>query len=125
MNFDTFWPDILSGIVIVIAGGIVAAIVAWWITRPLEERRARSARDKEAADDFYRAYGGFFAAWKAWAAFKPDAGGSQRAPTQEEWMALLARSAEAEGALESFLIRLTLERRLSQTDIARLWCFRQ
>jgi hypothetical protein len=125
MNFNTFWSDVLSGILVVGAGGIVAAVVAWWITRPLEERRARRERDKAAADDFYAAYGGFFAAWKAWAAFKPDAGGSQKGPTQEQWMALLARASDAEGALESFLLRLTLERRLSQIDVARLWCFRQ
>jgi hypothetical protein len=36
----------------------------------------------------------------------------------------LNRVADAEGALESLLIRLTQERHLEQPDLDRLWCFR-
>jgi len=125
MNLDSFWSDVLAGLLVTVAAGLVAAIVAWWITRPLEDRRAQRARDEAAAEDFYRAYGGFFAAWKAWAAFKPDGDGGQRTPTNEQWMALLNQVTEAEGSLESFLVRLTLERKLSNVELTRLWCFRQ
>jgi len=125
MNFDMFWSDLLAGVAVALVAGLIALVVAKWITGPLEETRSRAAQNAAAAGDFYQAYGGFFAAWKGWAAFKSDAGGGQRTPTNEQWIALLARVTDAEGALESFLMRFSLERPLTEVDVARLWCFRQ
>jgi len=125
MNFDMFWSDLLAGVAVAIVAGLVALVVAKWITGPLEETRSRAAQDAAAAGDFYQAYGGFFAAWKGWAAFKSDTGGGQRTPTNDQWISLLSRVTDAEGALESFLMRFSLERPLTEVDVARLWCFRQ
>ena len=70
-------------------------------------------------------YGQFFAAWKAWEHFKrrdgDDAGGSSY---EKGWRELLTLASEAEGAYESLIIRVSLERSLTDNDRRAMWALR-
>ncbi|OGO59526.1 MAG: hypothetical protein A2V85_09325 [Chloroflexi bacterium RBG_16_72_14] len=124
MSFDTFWSDLLSGVVVAGAAGLIALGIAGLVTRKLEERRARQARNGAAAEEFHRAYGMFFGAWKTWAVYRRDTGSDALHLDEEQWVSILREVTFAEGALESFLVRLTLEQPLSDDALLRLWCFR-
>ena len=104
-------------------GALFAALLALAVAKGYTARHEREVRDEAAAQEFYRAYGAFFGAWKAW----DDVRGRGEMP---QWLKsgnhaqYLTRVAEAEGMLESFVVRLTLERGLTACDLHRLWCFR-
>ena len=70
-------------------------------------------------------YGHFFAAWKAWEHFKrmdgDDAHGSSHVDGRR---ALLTLASEAEGAYESLIIRISLEKSLTDNDRRAMWALR-
>jgi hypothetical protein len=103
----------------------LTAVAGVIITYLFTERRAKAASRRErgeaAAAEFYRAYGTFFAVWKSW----DDLGARRASKDGAEQLEFLRRVADAEGLLESFLVRLTLEHELSKPDLDRLWCFRR
>ena len=113
----------LGGFLAAAFAAVLALFLAIRFTERRERRAALRARDEAAAEEFYRAYGGLFAAWKAWDDFlgkKP-----KEKPGREVRAPFLSRVAETEGMLESFLVRLTVERSLCECDRDRLWCFRR
>jgi hypothetical protein len=121
-----FWETVLANLIPAIFAAALAAGFAYWFarryTRRWDETRARRERDAAAAAEFYRAYGAFFAAWKSWDGYRKSVRTRKTKPGDR--IPFLNRVADAEGALESFLIRLTQERNLEQHDLDRLWCFR-
>jgi hypothetical protein len=124
MSFDTFWSDIVSGVIVAAVAVLGALGIAMWVTRKYEERRTRLARNGAAAEEFYRAYGMFFGAWKTYAVYRRDTGSDALHLDEEQWVSMLREVTIAEGTLESFLVRLTLEQPLSDEALLRLWCFR-
>jgi hypothetical protein len=108
--------QIVAGVITAITAALLAVAVAKWYTA----RRERELRDETATQEFYRAYGAFFGAWKAW----DDVSGRATLESGDHAQ-YLTRVAEAEGMLESFLLRLTLDRTVGTTDLHRLWCFRR
>jgi hypothetical protein len=127
--------DFVERFVATALGGMVAAVFAAglgiWIARRFtarhEERSAQRQRAEAAAEDFYSAYGSFFAAWKSWNDYRGLSIEKERPDmvTPEDRRTFLARASDAEGKFETFLIWLTVERQLSPTDLDRLWCFRR
>lgn len=113
----------LGGILVALVAAVLALVFAVKFTEGRERRAAVRARDEVAAEEFYRAYGRLFAAWKEWDDFLGKR--LTQSTRREDRAPFLNRVAEAEGMLESFLVRLTVERSLSEVDRDRLWCFRR
>src|SRR5262245_10581821 len=68
------------------------------------------------AGDFYRCCGEFYAVWKLWNRTLSEATGDKQA-VAEVRKGLLDRAYKSEGALESILLRLAAEQRLSGRDV--------
>jgi hypothetical protein len=128
MSEQGFWEQVgvqaLGGAATAVVAALLAILVAYLITRRYEQQAAQRARDAAGAEEFYRAYGNLFAVWKEWDAHT-DKGSREAQPADQA--AFLARVADAEGQLESFLVRLTLERDLDVDgeEVVVLWCFRR
>jgi hypothetical protein len=120
-----FWGTLLAGALVALFTGVVALALARFFTQRWEEAAARRRAAEATVAEFYRAYGAVFAAWKAW---DDDVGKDKNKPAVEmsetEHLNHLTRAADAEGAFESFLVRLALQRDLAPNDLERLQCFR-
>jgi hypothetical protein len=81
-------------------------------------RQKRKESDLAAAQEFYRLYGEFFAIWQLWNYSVSHDNGKDR-------LALLQRASNAEGGIESLLVRLAASRKMSPEDIRGCACFRQ
>ncbi|MGO4691071.1 hypothetical protein [Glaciibacter sp. 2TAF33] len=95
-----------------------------------EELVGLRERDMAAAAELYRVYGSFFATWKSWNS-RPVSGTTaaldMSAPDRtsaERRGEFLAKSATAEGDLESLLLRIAVEHNLSFEQRAALWSLR-
>ena len=79
--------------------------------------------DRSAARDFQLLYGEFFALWKMWNFVHrmPEADDSRNSSRWE----VLKRAADAEGKLESLLVRLSCDPELEDNEIEALGIFRQ
>ncbi len=123
------WWATLSNLLAGVGVAVVVAFLAWLVTDRYAAARqaqaARQARNLAAAEELYTVYGQFFAAWKAWEHFKrmdgDDADGSSHV---EGRRALLTLASEAEGAYESLIIRISLERSLTDNDRRAMWALR-
>jgi hypothetical protein len=120
------WDTILANVV---AGVVVAAfasiIVGKWFTNRWDRLKAQQERDHATAAEFYRAYGEFFAAWKAWDAYSRERGAIRPlARENAETLQMMTSVSTAEGALESFLVKLVVEHDLRCSELKCLWCFR-
>ena len=122
---ETILANAVAGLVVAIGVAALGVFVSQRITDRWDRKKAQQKREHAAAAEFYRAYGDFFAAWKAWDAYSRDReevnAWSISAP---ERLSLLTWAAQAEGAMESFLMRLAIEHRLDDDDLKCLWCFR-
>lgn len=91
----------------------IAGLVGHWLAARWALWQKRREIAFNAAKDFYRAYGEFFAIGKMWqysiGALKQDA------PQDIRWK-LLERAAEAEATIEALLVQLAAERRLSDDE---------
>jgi hypothetical protein len=123
-----FWEQVgiqaLGGAAAAVVAALLAILAAYGFTRRYEQRAAQRERDSAGAEEFYRAYGNLFAIWKEWDAHT-DKGARKAQPADQA--AFLARVADAEGQLEAFLVRLTLERGfdVDGDEVIVLWCFRR
>jgi hypothetical protein len=123
------WSATLSNFLAGVGVAVVVALLAWLVTDRYAAARqaqaARQARNLAAAEELYTVYGHFFAAWKAWEHFKrrdgDDAGTSSDA---QGWRDLLTLASEAEGAYESLIIRISLEKSLTDNDRRAMWALR-
>lgn len=109
-----------------VIGPVVALLLAWavgnrlsanWVTR---QKRRDDAR--EAANQFYRLYGEFFAVWKLWNYSLKHPDDAEKSTRRWE---LLNRAASAEAGVEAFLVKLSAERELATGDVEVLGKFRQ
>ena len=116
--------QIVSGCVVAAFVAALAYFVTGRFTRRNEAARARHQRSLAAAEEFYAAYGEFFATWKAWAHARGRRPLSSAVVPAETRRALLERAAECEGRYESLVVRLASEVRLTADDLVALWAMR-
>jgi hypothetical protein len=100
---------------VLLAGLIGNRLSAKWAWRQKRREQAQAA-----ADQLFRLYGEFFAVWKLsnYELRQPVADAGKR-------FSLLERAAAAEGSMESLLVKIACERRLTSDEIRTLGCFRQ
>jgi hypothetical protein len=111
-----------------VAGPIVAFVLLYFIGHRVAEAWAEARKRRElnmdALNRFFDIYGEFFAVWKLWNSLveQEDLDEDARNTRRE---ALHERAAVAEGQLESFLIRLTTQFKLTDEERDVLGSFRQ
>src|SRR4051812_46069201 len=106
------WTEVLKAVPNLVVALITLSLgwlVGLRLTARWDERKKRRELELLALGAFYEAYGQFCAIWKSWDG-APDSL-RQDDPFQSE---MLRQAAEAEGKVESLLVRLTSERPLSQ-----------
>jgi hypothetical protein len=104
-----FWP-----VAVAVVGGLLSLLWDW-----IKRRRESDIESREA---FYTAYAEFFTTWKLWDAYKNHQCAS--APSDVQWR-LLEKAEDAEASFEALLVKLTAERKLSESDCRELSAFRQ
>lgn len=128
---DTIIANAVSGLIVALVAALIGIGIAKWFTARQELTRARQQRNLAAAEELYRIYGEFFAAWKVWnahlrskepppSALLPKVG----LPEEDRRSELLAAAAKAEGGFEALLVRLAMEHDLNPDQRAALWCLR-
>lgn len=85
-------------------------------------RQKRREFQLSSAQQFYLAYGEFFAVWKLWN--RLDRAASASVLEERSWE-LHKRAAAAEAIIEGTLVKLSSELRLSDEQLDTLGCFRQ
>lgn len=123
MDTSALWTESIKALPS-LGVALVTLTLGWLVGNRLtarwDERKKHRELDLLALGVFYDIYGQFFAIWKLWSATPtglPDA--------EEFRRGLLERAAEVEGRLESLLVRIATERKLSDRDAILLGCFRQ
>jgi hypothetical protein len=104
---------------------LVVALIAGWsfgnrVTYFWNERQKRREFQLSALQQFYAAYGEFFAVWKLWNPLVDASQGS----TDKGWK-LHERAAAAEAIIEGTLVKLACEMDLDDSTIEELGRFRQ
>jgi hypothetical protein len=104
--------------------GIIVLALGWVVGQKLtfawNVRQKRRELQLAASQQFYVAYGEFFAVWKLWNRLDHD-GPSFDAQRWE----LHKRAASAEAIVEGSMVKLSSELKLSDAEIQTLACFRQ
>jgi hypothetical protein len=122
---SNFLANLLAGILIAGIAAFIAVKVTDKYTAKLEDKRARHQRDLAAAEELYRVYGLFFAAWKSWEYHSRPSDKRDPPPASPERLdQLISEAASAEGSYEAFVIRLSLEHELNVKDRAAMCCLR-
>lgn len=110
-----------------LVGPLLALALAWLaghrLTAVWAERQKRREMTLVAVSEFCKLYGEFFVIWKLWnyALSERD----RLKDFEERRQGLLERAAAAESSVETTMLKITTERRLSDQEIAALACFRQ
>lgn len=124
------WQDLCKSLIVELPrffSSLVLLGLAWGVTQRVSViwnlRQKRRENDLASARDFHTVYGDFFAIWKVWNYFRRDVGAGAF-PQASRWE-LLVRASNAEGKLESTILRLACEKDLSVEDLEHLGKFRQ
>jgi hypothetical protein len=124
-----FWRSFVSNlaaeILAVVAAVLLALVITERYTARLAKKRASHERDLAAAEELYRVYGLFFAAWKSWeyhSRWSVKRVSPPASPDRRDQ--LISEAASAEGTYEAFVIRVSLEQDLSLGDRAAMCCLR-
>ena len=120
---SALWAEMIKAVPNLVVA-LLTLSLGWFVSNRItarwDERKKRRELDLIALGAFYEIYGQFFAIWKLWS------GARKGLPEDDEFRReVLERSAEAEGRLESLLVRVASERNLSDRDCTLLGCFRQ
>jgi hypothetical protein len=106
------------------ASGIGLLVLTWFIGQRLSYQWSVREKRRElqlvSLQQFYAAYGEFFAVWKLWNRLSHD----DTEYSERRWE-LLKRSAAAEATIEGTLVKLSVELNLQDTDVEALGRFRQ
>ncbi|WP_058187341.1 hypothetical protein [Terracidiphilus gabretensis] len=120
----TIWHDEFIKLIFNCLGGIfvlfLGALGGQRLTAYWNLRQKRRELQLSALQQFYGAYGDFFAVWKLWNRLDRE---SKDAP--ERTWELHKRAASAEAIVESTMVRLASEMKLLDFDIRDLGRFRQ
>jgi hypothetical protein len=107
-----------------LVAGIVVLALGWFVGQRLtfawNIRQKRREFQLTASQQFYSAYGEFFAVWKLWNALDHKAGSFE----DRKWE-LFKRAAAAEAIIEGTLVKLASEAALNESQIEMLGQFRQ
>jgi hypothetical protein len=111
---------------------VVTLGLGWFVGQRLSIYWAIKQKRRElelaAVSEFYKLYGEFFAIWKLWNQLCREDSSTKQSKSFEEnsprWE-LLRRASNAEGSLESLLVKIASEKPLSKADIEILGRFRQ
>lgn len=108
--------------------GTIALLGLGWlvgmrITHHWNMKRTQHELDLNASKSFEGLYGEFFAIWKLWNYYRRDIG-EENFP-KDLWFMVMDRAATSEGKLESLLVGIVSDRKLSDDDIKTLGMFRQ
>lgn len=112
-----------TALVTVVLTSALAWLVGTEITYRWDDAKRRRELDLAAVADFYKCYGTFLQIWRIWNAHKQYSDHFM-APDDVQWQCM-QNASEVEGDLESLLIKLISERRLSDKDLELLGCFRE
>ena len=120
---SALWAEMIKAVPNLVVA-LLTLSLGWFVSNRItarwDERKKRRELDLIALGAFYEIYGQFFAIWKLWS------GARKGLPEDDQFRReVLERSAEAEGRLESLLVRVASERNLSDRDCTLLGCFRQ
>jgi len=120
MNVESWCLELfkaaLALLVTVVFGSKVVA--AW------QMRNKRRELDIIAATQFQQIYGEYKQIWRLWKIYQdPDREKFQ--PAAGTWWILIDRAAAAEARLEALVVKLVVERRLTDSEINSLGLFRQ
>jgi hypothetical protein len=96
--------------------GVCLLILTWLVG----QRQKRRELQLSSLQQFYVAYGEFFAVWKLWNRLERDV-----ASFEDRRWELLKRAAAAEATIEGTLVKLSLELNLDEDDVTSLGRFRQ
>ncbi|MEV6041156.1 hypothetical protein AB0L65_59350 [Nonomuraea sp. NPDC052116] len=113
----------MTGLLSVVLASGLAWLIGSQITYRWDDVKRRRELDLAAVESFYRAYGSFIEVWRLWSAHKRHPA-QVTTPDDMQWQCL-QRAAAVEGNLEAALIKIVLERRLTEDDLLLLGCFRQ
>ncbi|MDI1483450.1 hypothetical protein [Polyangium sp. y55x31] len=124
--FEVYMLQTILPVLVAVTGPIVTLLLAALFGQRMAAYWALRQKRRElvlaAVAEFYRLYGEFFATWKLWNSAlrqKPEG------PTDETRQALLGRAAQAEGGVETIVMRVATERSLDARERLVLGCFRQ
>ena len=106
--------------IITVLGLILTWLFGLKFTTQWNIRQKQRELDLSAAEQFRNLYGEFLTVWRLWDAARKD-------DSQKENMrwGLLSRACDAEGKVESLLMKLSIERCLTPKDMKDLGEFRQ
>jgi hypothetical protein len=122
---SNFLANLFAGIFIAGMAALIAVKVTDRYTARLDDQRARHQRNLAAAEELYRVYGLFFAAWKSWEYHSRQSVKRDPPPASEDRQnQLISEAASAEGTYEAFVIRVSLEQELNVWDRAAMCCLR-
>ncbi|MHA7291286.1 hypothetical protein ACX80V_16770 [Arthrobacter sp. MDT3-24] len=116
-------PTFAAGLILLVLGWVFTSrVTAFW-----DQRRKKRELGLIALERLYELYGEFFAVWKLWEELLPRLGpvGSLTPDEAKERAELLRRAAAVEGAYESLMVKLIVERRLGTQDLKNLAYFRE
>lgn len=116
------WLHLPDGAIGPITTAVLAYVVGNRLTAYWTFRQKQRELTLAASAEFFRLYGEFFASWKLWNRAVAEA--EDKASETHRWK-ILERAAEAEGHMESLLVKMASERRLSNRDVEILGKFRQ
>jgi hypothetical protein len=123
------WPEVGKAAVSLIVSLIVSLVtlgLGWWIGQRLtyrwniRQKRREFQLTATPTQQFYSAYGEFFAVWKLWNRLERDS----KSFDERQWE-LHKRAAAAEALIEGILVKLASELALDQQQVATLGGFRQ
>jgi hypothetical protein len=107
-----------------LCGAIATLAAGWLVGRRLsyrwDVRQKRRDLQLSASQQFYTAYGEFFATWKLWNRSELIPGG-----TEDRRWELHKRAAAAEAIVEGILVKLSSELQLSDEELRTLGSYRQ
>jgi hypothetical protein len=107
-----------------LASTVIALLVGWFVGQRLtyawNVRQKRREFQLAASQQFYVAYGEFFATWKLWSRLNREAGEFEG----RRWE-LHKRAVAAEATIEGILVKLSAELTLNDQEIETLGSFRQ
>lgn len=114
-------------VVNVVFAAMVSLTVTWLVGNSLTVRLERDKKTTEGdlavQEQFYRLYGEFFSAWKAWN--EACESSHVRDSYENDRTAALRTVADAEGRLEAMIVRIATSRRLSSLECDAIGAFRQ
>jgi hypothetical protein len=115
--------DAVPALFIAVVTVLLGAVVGGRITTRWELAKKRREIDLAAADTFYNLHGEFYGLWRQWAAALGNR--FSTLDRQSHRFALFARACDAQARVEALVVKLAVERVLSDDERALLGCYRQ